>query len=127
MDEAQEIFSSISGISGHQFFQWFSWSDSPVNQRGWGGQVPLDRAALSVKLFVMQTNVSTLLREFPKVKRAALRGERVVIKTREGNLVLAAESPPERHLLGSMRGTFSETGGDLSTPTLPETDWKPSL
>ncbi|MEI6676627.1 MAG: hypothetical protein WCO57_15765 [Verrucomicrobiota bacterium] len=75
----------------------------------------------------MQTNVSTLLREFPRVKRAALRGERVVIKTREGNLVLAAESPPERNLLGSMRGTFIETGTDLTTPTLPEPAWKPSL
>ena len=75
----------------------------------------------------MQTNVSTLLREFPKVKRAALRGERVVVKTREGNLVISAESPPERNLLGSMKGTFIETGADITAPTLPETDWKPSL
>ncbi len=75
----------------------------------------------------MQTNVSTLLREFPKVKRAALRGERVVVKTREGNLVILAESPPERNLLGSMRGTFIETKADLSAPTLPETAWNPSL
>ena len=75
----------------------------------------------------MQTNVSTLLREFPKVKRAALGGERVVIKTREGNLVLSAESPPVRNLLGSMRGTFIETGSDLCVPTLPQTAWIPSL
>ena len=80
-----------------------------------------------VRLLVMQTNVSTLLREFPKVKRAALRGERVVIRTREGNLVLSAEFPPDRALLGSMRGTFRDTGTDLSTPTLPASAWKPSL
>jgi hypothetical protein len=75
----------------------------------------------------MQTNVSTLLREFPRVKRAALRGERVVIKTREGNLVLSAESPPDRNLLGSMKGTFDETAADLTAPTLAESAWNPSL
>ena len=75
----------------------------------------------------MQTNVSTLLREFPKVKRAALRGERVIVKTREGNLVLCAESPPDRELLGSMRGIFRETKHDLSAPTLPASSWRPSL
>ena len=41
----------------------------------------------------MQINVSGLLREFPKAKRAALAGERVHIKTREGNLILMAEKP----------------------------------
>ena len=75
----------------------------------------------------MQSNVSTLLREFPKVKRAALRGERVVIQTREGNLLLSAESPPDRTLLGSMRGTFTDAGTDLSAPTLPASAWNPSL
>ena len=80
-----------------------------------------------VRLLVMQTNVSTLLREFPKVKRAALRGERVVIKTREGNLVLSAEPPADRYFLGSMKGTFSETDADLIAPTLSDTAWKPSL
>jgi hypothetical protein len=74
----------------------------------------------------MQTNVSTLLREFPKVKCAALRGERVVIKTREGNLVLSAEPPLDRNFLGSMKGTFSETNADLSVPTLTDKAWKPS-
>jgi hypothetical protein len=80
-----------------------------------------------VRLLVMQTNVSTLLREFPKVKRAALQGERVLIQTREGNLILSAEFPPDRALLGSMRGTFSDSGTDLCAPTLPTSAWKPSL
>jgi len=90
-------------------------------------ETPLDMGVVFVRLVVMQTNVSTLLREFPKVKHAALRGERVVIKTREGNLVLSAESPPERNFLGSMKGTFSATDADLSAPTLSDTAWKPSL
>ena len=46
---------------------------------------------------------------------------------REGNLVLTAEIPPDCGLLGSLRGTFLETGADLSAPTLPESDWKASL
>ena len=40
----------------------------------------------------MQINVSGLLRDFARVRRAALAGRRIEVKTREGNLVLAAES-----------------------------------
>lgn len=40
----------------------------------------------------MQINVSGLLRDFARVRRAALAGKRIVVKTREGNLVLTAES-----------------------------------
>ena len=40
----------------------------------------------------MHINVSGLLRNFAKVRRAALAGETVVIATRDGNLVLAAQS-----------------------------------
>lgn len=39
----------------------------------------------------MGINVSGLLRNFAKVRRAALAGETVVIATRDGNLVLAAQ------------------------------------
>lgn len=42
----------------------------------------------------MHINVSGLLRNFAKVRRAALAGETVVIATRDGNLVLAAQ--PQR-------------------------------
>ncbi len=75
----------------------------------------------------MHTNTSTLLREFPRVKQAALRGERVVIKTREGNLVLTAESPPDGVFLGSLRGTFAAGDGDLEAPILPDAAWRPGL
>lgn len=40
----------------------------------------------------MHINVSGLLRDFARVRRAALAGETVVIATRDGNLVLAAQS-----------------------------------
>ncbi len=40
----------------------------------------------------MHINVSGLLRNFARVRRAALAGETVVIATRDGNLVLAAQS-----------------------------------
>ena len=40
--------------------------------------------------------------------------EPVRFKTREGNLVILSESPPERNLLDSMRGTFIETKADLT-------------
>lgn len=42
----------------------------------------------------MHINVSGLLRNFSSVRRAALAGETVVIATRDGNLVLAAEPDP---------------------------------
>ena len=40
----------------------------------------------------MQINVSGLLRDFARVRRAALAGKRIVVATRDGNLVLTAES-----------------------------------
>jgi hypothetical protein len=75
----------------------------------------------------MQTNVSTLLREFPKIRRAALAGERVVIKTREGNLVLTAEGADDGAVYGSMRGRVLRSDDDIDQPTLPDTEWGPSL
>jgi hypothetical protein len=39
----------------------------------------------------MHVNVSGLLRNFARVRRAALTGETVVIATRDGNLVLVAQ------------------------------------
>ena len=43
----------------------------------------------------MRTNVSGLLRNFASVRRAALAGRRVVVTTRDGNLVLTAEPHAE--------------------------------
>ena len=75
------------------------------------------------KLYDMRTNVSTLLREFPRVRRAALSGETVVIETREGNLVLTAEVAEKQPVYGSMRSRVKSSADDLDRPTLPETEW----
>lgn len=75
----------------------------------------------------MQTNVSELLRNFPKIRRAAFAGERVIIQTREGNLILTAEKPAGQSLFGSLGSTIDSkrmTEGDSGAD---ETDWKPSL
>lgn len=74
----------------------------------------------------MQLNVSTLLREFPKARQAAMRGERVQIKCREGNLILMAENPPSGQILGRMKGRLQEApGSDLTAPTAPDREWNP--
>ncbi len=75
----------------------------------------------------MRTNVSTLLREFPRVRRAALAGEDVIIETREGNLILRAEAAEKGPVFGSMANRIIETADDIDAPTLPETEWGPAL
>ncbi len=70
----------------------------------------------------MKTNVSTLLREFPKVRRAALAGEVVIIETREGNLRLTAEPPEPGGLLGSLKGKI-HSDEDLTRPTSSAGEW----
>jgi hypothetical protein len=76
----------------------------------------------------METTVRQLLRDFPAARKAALRGETVRIKTREGNLVLTAEKPEKKSILGWGVGLVEEVPGvDLTQPTLPDEFWKPSL
>ncbi len=73
----------------------------------------------------MQINVSGLLRDFPKAKKAALQGGRVIIKTREGNLVLMSEHAVEEKILGSMKGSFQILEGvDLTLPTTLDPEWR---
>ncbi len=74
----------------------------------------------------MKTNVSTLLREFPKVRRAALSGEVVIIETREGNLRLTAEKHAGASILGCLKGEV-QIHGDLTAPTTEPGEWDPSL
>ena len=71
----------------------------------------------------MKTNVSTLLREFPKVRQAALSGEEVIIETREGNLRLTAAKPRGRQILGSMMGRVVRVDDDIDTPTTSDAEW----
>ena len=78
------------------------------------------------KLPCVKTNVSTLLREFPKIRRAAMAGETVIVQTREGNLRITADRSEETTLLGSLRGKVKLLD-DLSTPTSTMEEWKASL
>jgi hypothetical protein len=75
----------------------------------------------------MKTNVSTLLREFPKVRQAALAGEDVIIVTREGNLRLTAVTCTGESILGSRKNRIRFADDELDRPTLPENEWNPSL
>ena len=75
----------------------------------------------------MKTNVSTLLREFPKVRRAALSGEDVIIVTREGNLRLTTDKPEGGSILGCMKGQVLYSDDKLDEPTTTDDEWNASL
>ena len=75
----------------------------------------------------MKTNVSTLLREFPKVRRAALSGETVIIKTREGDLRLTADKPSGSSILGAMKSSILASDDSIAEPTTHSEDWNASL
>jgi hypothetical protein len=73
----------------------------------------------------MKTTVSTLLREFPKVRQAAMAGEEVIIVTREGNLRLTTEPRSGVSILGSRKDRIHFSDDRLDEPTLAESEWKP--
>ena len=75
----------------------------------------------------MKTNVTTLLRDFPKVRRAAFAGEEVIIETREGDLRLTAVPRTGESILGCLKGEITFAADDLDQPTTTDSDWKPSL
>lgn len=71
----------------------------------------------------METNVSTLLREFPKVRQVALSGEPVLIHTREGDLLLSAAPPSRKKALGCFPGLIVSSDDDMDLPTTAESEW----
>ena len=75
----------------------------------------------------METTVSTLLREFPKVRRAALSGETVIIKTREGNLRLCRDESSKGKIIGCLQGQLLGSEDTLDQPTSLDGDWKASM
>jgi hypothetical protein len=75
----------------------------------------------------MRTNVSELLRNFPKIRRAALAGQRIVIHTREGNLVLMAEKPTADALFGVLKDTVQSNDLKPSDSGTDAANWSPSL
>jgi hypothetical protein len=75
----------------------------------------------------METNVSTLLRDFPRIRRAALSGQRVMVHTREGDLLITRAPSAEQTVLGCMRGTLAASADDLDQPTSSTDEWKVAL
>jgi hypothetical protein len=75
----------------------------------------------------METNVTTLLREFPKVRSAALRGETVVIRSRDGDFQFSLLRDSGRPLIGCLQGQLEASEDSLDRPTSKTDDWKPSL
>ena len=75
----------------------------------------------------METNVSTLLREFPKVRRAVLSGEDVIVHTREGDLRITAHKPTTTSILGCMKGQVIYSDDNLDHATTTEDEWNASL
>lgn len=71
----------------------------------------------------METNVRTFLREFPRFKARARRGETVKIKDRSGEFVFSASAAPRRaSLLGCLKGRI-KIRGDLTQPTSTGAEW----
>lgn len=67
--------------------------------------------------------MTELLRDFPKIRRAAMRGERVVVKTRSGNLVLIRENYAEASLYGSLASMVSKDELIDSERVFTKADW----
>ena len=61
----------------------------------------------------MHSTVTELLRDFPRVKRAVLAGEAVIIKSREGNFRLTLDTPVAERLVGGLRGLVARTDDDM--------------
>lgn len=74
-------------------------------------------------LLVMETTVTELLREFPRVRRAALSGETVIIKSREGNLRLSLDAPVTGSQIGCLKGLLAGTDDDIDQPTSDAGSW----
>jgi hypothetical protein len=75
----------------------------------------------------MEATVTELLREFPRLRRAALAGERVIIKSKEGDLQLTRDTAKPTSLVGAMQGQITHSADDIDQPTTTEADWGGSL
>jgi hypothetical protein len=73
----------------------------------------------------MVTNTRNFLRGFTTYKARARKGETVRVQDKDGEYLFTA-SVHRKSLVGSAKGkiVFQD---DLTRPTLPNEDWKPSL
>jgi hypothetical protein len=75
----------------------------------------------------MESTVTELLREFPRVRRAVFAGETVIIKSREGNMRLTLDTPGPGSLIGCMKGLLTATDDDIDRPTSDNRSWDSHL
>ena len=75
----------------------------------------------------MEATVTDLLREFPRLRRAALAGEPVIIRSREGDLMLTRSINQPASLVGPMQGLLSHLDDGIDQPATTEDEWKPWL
>ena len=75
----------------------------------------------------MHSTVTELLRDFPRVKRAVLAGEAVIIKSREGNFRLTLDTPVAEKLVGCLKGFVARVDDDIDGPTSSELNWESRL
>jgi hypothetical protein len=75
----------------------------------------------------MRSTVTELLRNFPKIRRAVLAGERVVIDTRDGELVLTANKPAAGGLFGALHLAIDSKELTEQDSGANTADWSPSL
>ena len=73
----------------------------------------------------MLTNTRTFLRSFTTFKAKARKSETVRVQDKEGEFLFTAATP-RKSLLGTAKGKIA-FHGDLTTPTLTNEGWKPSL
>ena len=76
---------------------------------------------------IVEATVTELLRDFGRIRREAMAGKRVIIRTKEGNLVLLAEKPPPRSLFGALSESIDSGDLEPSESGLAPDDWGPSL
>jgi hypothetical protein len=75
----------------------------------------------------MESTVTELLRDFPRVRRAVLAGEVVIIKSREGNFRLTLDTPATGSLVGCLKGLVSRTDDGIDHPTSDALSWESRL
>ena len=75
----------------------------------------------------MNISVSHFLREFPKVCRAALSGERVTVHTCEGDLWITAAEKKNISAFGGMKGALLQSPDGLEVTVTRTEDWQSEL
>ncbi|MDP0501403.1 MAG: hypothetical protein Q7P63_15020 [Verrucomicrobiota bacterium JB022] len=82
----------------------------------------------------MHTTVSKFLQDFPRMQRAALAGEPVIVHSPQGDLEVRALAsaqteplPRGESLFGMLKDEILWSADDIDQPTTSDDEWKGSL